>query len=127
MKTTTLETKKDSGWFLGILLLVLLAALFVSVVFGVFLGSANMDAKTVISVLLLKLFGREAPELSKAAINIVWELRLPRVLLAIAVGGGLAVAGAAMQAVTTVTDDAPRLLRRSSRAHGVFGACARGT
>ena len=116
MKTTTLETKKDSGWFLGILLLVLLAALFVSVVFGVFLGSANMDAKTVISVLLLKLFGRVSPELSKAAINIVWELRLPRVLLAITVGGGLAVAGAAMQAVTTNVMADPYILGASSGA-----------
>lgn len=113
---TTVEKKKDSGWFLAALLVVLLGALAVSIVSGVFLGSANMDGKTVIDVLLMKLFGREAPGLNKAAVSIVWELRLPRVLLAIAVGGGLAVAGAAMQAVTTNVMADPYILGASSGA-----------
>jgi iron complex transport system permease protein len=115
-KMTDVERKKDSGWLLAALLVILLGALAVSIVSGVFLGSANMDGKTVIDVLLMKLFGREAPELNKAAVSIVWELRLPRVLLAIAVGGGLAVAGAAMQAVTTNVMADPYILGASSGA-----------
>ena len=53
-----------------------------------FLGSADIDAGTVLSVLKMKIFGIENSEIERSAISIVWELRFPRVLLAIAAGGG---------------------------------------
>ena len=64
----------------------------------------------------LKLFGVENEELKRSAISIVWELRLPRVLLALAAGGGLAVAGAAMQSVTQNVMADPYILGVSSGA-----------
>ncbi len=48
--------------------------------------------------------------------GIVWELRLPRILTAAAVGAGLALAGAVMQAVTRNQLADPYLLGLSSGA-----------
>ena len=67
---------------------------------GVILGSADLTFASIIDVIRFKLFGIESEGATNAAISIVWELRLPRVLLAFAAGGSLAVAGAAMQSVT---------------------------
>ena len=48
-------------------------------------------------VLRYRLFLGHAPEPSITAERIVWQLRMPRAALAILVGGGLAIVGAAMQ------------------------------
>lgn len=95
------EKKRERRQFpLPLLALCMLAALAASIAGGILLGSADLTLGAVVDVLKLKLLGMENPELRRSAVSIVWELRLPRVLLAIAAGGGLAVAGAAMQAVT---------------------------
>ncbi len=52
--------------------------------------------------------------------TVVWEIRLPRVLLAIAVGGGLSVAGAVLQAILKNPLAEPYVLGISSG--GTFGA-----
>lgn len=56
----------------------------------------------------------------KYLINIFYEIRLPRILLAIAVGGGLSVAGAAFQALLMNPLAEPYILGISSG--GTFGA-----
>ena len=63
-----------------------------------------------------KLFGVAVEDVPSSEFYIVWNLRLPRVLLALAAGGGLAVCGAAMQAVTQNVLADPYILGVSSGA-----------
>lgn len=93
----------------------ILALLFVSILFGVILGSADLTLGTVFDVLKLKLFGTQS-DVSTSEIYIVWNLRLPRAILAVAAGGGLAVCGAAMQAITQNVLADPYILGVSSGA-----------
>ena len=83
---------------------VLCTVLFITVILSVpltsFLGSANLHIKDVLQVYASKLMPNTPAAIPKAFINIVWELRLPRAILGICVGGGLAVCGAVMQALT---------------------------
>lgn len=78
------------------------------------LGSAKIEYKDVIDVIRWKLFHHISVE--DASMYIVWDLRVPRTLLALVVGGGLAVAGASMQAVTQNVLAEPYILGGSSGA-----------
>lgn len=62
-----------------------------AILLGVFLGSQSIPPGEVVSALL----GRDSSYIG----TIVLEFRLPRVLLALVLGGGLAVAGATFQAL----------------------------
>ena len=84
----TASTGGTRGWGLGIGLCLLVA---LSVLLGVRFGSVSLSTSDVLAVL----GGGGDP----AARDIVLGLRLPRVLLALLVGGGLAVAGATFQAL----------------------------
>ncbi|MGK4578899.1 FecCD family ABC transporter permease [Kitasatospora sp. HPMI-4] len=77
----------------------LLAALLVSLACGVGLGAAELPLSHTLHLLQAGLTGGriEADEL--AAYTIVWEIRLPRAVLAATVGAGLAVTGVAVQAM----------------------------
>jgi iron complex transport system permease protein len=75
----------------------LVAAWAVSSAVAVSVGSANVPLAEVGRVLSARLGLGGVP--SETSALIVWELRLPRVLLAALVGGGLAVVGVAMQAL----------------------------
>lgn len=116
LKKHTANNKDRPAWLMPALIIALLAAIVISIVIGIFLGSADLDAKTVIDVLKLKIFNIQNAALLSSDISIVWELRLPRVLMAIAAGGGLAVAGAGMQAVTQNVMADPYILGASSGA-----------
>ena len=98
-------------------------ALVLSVMAGILLGSADLDVQTVFRVIGFKLGLQDAENLKRSAISIVWELRLPRVLLAAAAGGGLAVAGAAMQAVTQNVLADPYILGASGGASSAVALC----
>ena len=78
----------------------LTAVIIVSVPLTSFLGSAQLGIADVLQVYASKIRPDAPVSIPKAFINIVWELRLPRALLGICVGGGLAVCGAVMQALT---------------------------
>ena len=116
MQGQKIEIQERPRWVFWLVLLGLLAAVIFSIAGGILLGSADLNVSTVIDVIKLKLFGIENEELKRSAISIVWELRLPRVLLALAAGGGLAVAGAAMQSVTQNVMADPYILGASSGA-----------
>ena len=77
----------------GLAVVVVLAGLVVAALLGLATGPASLGPVDVVAALL----GRARTEL---AATVVLELRLPRVLLAAFAGGGLAVAGAAFQALT---------------------------
>ncbi|WP_415921708.1 FecCD family ABC transporter permease [Tateyamaria sp. SN6-1] len=96
-------------------------ALLFSLSIAVSVGAVSIPAGTVWGVLANKL----SPDLitpgwSAGREAIVWDIRFPRALLAILVGAGLAVVGAALQAVTRNPLADPHLLGISSG--GAFGA-----
>ena len=75
-----------------------LAALVVLLIAGVTLGSAQISPGDTIGVILWRILGIDTGHAwSSATETIVWDLRVPRVLTAMLVGAGLAVAGATLQ------------------------------
>lgn len=94
-------------------------ALLASIIAATFIGTANVDALDVISIVLRHLgLGEIAPKPPAPPLidALVWESRLPRVLLAATVGLGLSVSGAVLQAVTRNPLAEPYLLGVSSGA-----------
>ena len=100
----------------GVLYITAVVALFVSVFLACALGSSKVPLQTVMGVLGNRLFGIESTNITSSDIYIVWNLRFPRAVLAFAVGGGLAIAGAAMQSITKNVMADPYVLGISSGA-----------
>lgn len=93
----------------------LAVALVASALVALCLGPADITVGQVVGSALARLgWGGQALPATQEAI--LWELRLPRVLAAIAVGAGLALVGAVMQAVTANPLADPYLLGVSSGA-----------
>ncbi|MGH3705647.1 MAG: iron chelate uptake ABC transporter family permease subunit, partial [Agromyces sp.] len=86
-----------------------------SVVAAVTIGPAGLAPADVVASVAAHL-GIGEPTLSPLRDGIVWELRMPRVLTAAAVGAGLALCGAVMQALTRNPLADPYLLGLSSGA-----------
>jgi iron complex transport system permease protein len=94
---------------------VLVLATIASIVLAVTVGPADITARDVWASVLHHLGVGESP-LTVLRDGIVWQLRMPRVLTAAAVGAGLAMAGAVMQALTRNALADPYLLGLSSGA-----------
>ncbi|TPW72299.1 putative F420-0 ABC transporter permease subunit [Schumannella sp. 10F1B-5-1] len=98
----------------------LVLALAASIVVATTIGSADLAVGDVLRSILSHLgVPREligANPLDRLRDGIVWQLRVPRVLTAAAVGAGLAIAGAVMQALTRNQLADPYLLGLSSGA-----------
>lgn len=105
-----LRALPTAAWavLLGLLLLA-------SLIVAVGLGPANLSPADVLASVLSHL-GLGESTLSPLRDGIVWQLRMPRVLTAAAVGAGLALCGAIMQAVTRNPLADPYLLGLSSGA-----------
>ncbi len=97
-----------------VLLLSLLVLVPLSVLVAVALGSESLAWQTVWQALASRLNLTAPPE--ETAVLIVWNLRMPRVLLALIVGGGLSVVGVAMQALVRNPLAEPYILGLSSGA-----------
>lgn len=95
-----------------VVILALIASVFAACVFG----SSEIGFRTVLDVLKQQLFHIETEEIMPQKLYIIWNLRLPRALLAFVVGGGLAIAGAAMQSITRNVMADPYVLGVSSGA-----------
>lgn len=94
------EGRSGRGWFSPLrFALVLGVALVASIVAAVMIGPAELTPADVGGAIAHHLGFGDSP-LSTLRDGIVWELRLPRVLTAAAVGAGLAVSGVVMQALT---------------------------
>jgi iron complex transport system permease protein len=77
-----------------------LAALLVAIVLGIVLGTVTVPLGDTVAILAHRLLGWDVPRTWPASSEtIVLDLRLPRVIAAMAVGTGLAVAGAAFQGI----------------------------
>lgn len=98
-------------FFVTLLILILLTA--AVAIFSLFVGSSDFTFHDII----LSLFSTNKNETLK---NVLFEIRIPRVVLAIAVGGGLSVAGASFQALLMNPLAEPYILGISSG--GTFGA-----
>lgn len=108
-----MRRKTGNGiWIYGVAIILLVSSL----IMACMIGSSDVSIKSVIYILLNQIFGVEHDFIRQADIYIIWNLRLPRAILAFAVGGGLAVAGAAMQSVTRNVMADPYVLGVSSGA-----------
>lgn len=84
----------------GLLLCLLLGiALIAAMMVAFVVGPLGIDAHTVVQVIASRLGLADATGLSQQDIAVVWELRMPRALLAAMVGAALAVAGATLQSL----------------------------
>jgi len=116
------ERQRRKPWSLALCLLLLLALLLVSGLAAITWGSASLHASTVWSVVSQQLLGGGwQPDAGQGSISqqhyqIVWMVRMPRVLLAALVGAGLAVVGVVMQAMVRNPLADPYMLGVSSGA-----------
>ncbi|WP_068261193.1 FecCD family ABC transporter permease [Janibacter limosus] len=96
------------------LVVTLVGLALVSAVASLALGSEPLAVSGVIDVLRARLTGAPGPDPTYD--TIVWELRAPRVIMAMVVGAGLAMAGACMQTLVRNPLADPYLLGVSSGA-----------
>ena len=98
-----------------------IAALLASISISAGLGAVPVPSSTVVGVVANKIVpGLVEQTWSQGREAIVWEIRLPRILLACLVGAGLSLVGSALQPATRNPLADPHLLGISSG--GAFGA-----
>lgn len=125
-KTGSFRTKirgitRSRGFYIG-LLIFLIAFLVLSFLLAISLGTVSISFVDTYKIVIGKIFGQESlyEGLRKSTISIVWNMRVPRVLLGILAGGGLALCGAVMQSTVNNPIAEPYILGVSSGA--TFGA-----
>lgn len=120
MRATT-PSKPTRPWTLWVVMALGLLGLVASMSIAVSVGAIGIPMQTVWGVLVNKLVaGVVTPDWSAGREAIVWDIRLPRAILACCVGAGLAIVGASLQSVTRNPLADPHLLGIS--AGGAFGA-----
>lgn len=120
-------------------IILLIVILILSVLYAVTVGSADLSVSEVYHVILHELFGIGSADIwgSGAVHDIVWIIRLPRIIQAVGVGMGLAVVGVIMQAIVKNPLADPYILGISSGASlgatltillgaGIFGSLSVG-
>lgn len=97
--------------------LILLMLLLISIGFSVTIGSTDISIKEVYEVILYKLFGiGSAVNIKRSVADVVYLIRLPRIILAVAAGICLSVCGIVMQAIVKNPLADPYILGISSGA-----------
>ena len=103
------------------LLAFLLVALGISLFFAVSMGSIQISLSDTYRIILSKMGAPlDIGDLSKSTLAIVWNMRLPRVFLALIVGAGLSMCGSVMQSTVNNPIAEPYILGISAGA--TFGA-----
>ncbi|OOM75886.1 hemin transport system permease protein HmuU [Clostridium puniceum] len=113
------EKNQKSKHSFHLFVLTLIILLIISTILSVSFGSYKIKPSISYGVILNKIFGLSINGLSEVNIstyNVVWLIRAPRVLLAIAVGAGLAICGTVMQATVQNPLAEPYILGISSGA-----------
>src|SRR5438128_6040957 len=87
-------TARRLGFTLAVLVLLLALLVFIAIA----LGSEHLSLNSVMKIIVAEVSGRAADVPLEQRI-IIAEIRIPRILMAIAVGAALSVAGAAYQAL----------------------------
>ncbi|WP_261781137.1 iron ABC transporter permease [Clostridium botulinum] len=97
--------------------IMLLIILFISIGFAVTLGSTDISIREVYEVIFYKIFNvGDSTSGSGPVADVVWLIRMPRIILAVAVGMGLSVVGVVMQAIVKNPLADPYILGISSGA-----------
>lgn len=94
----------------------LILFLLLSVILAIFVGSVNIEPKSIFRIIVGKIFGGDLSAFDPNQVSIIWSLRFPKVLVAGFVGAGLALAGILMQAFTKNPLADPYILGISSGA-----------
>lgn len=105
------RARRTTAWILGLTL-----ALVVTVLLAVGIGAVTIPPGTTLSIVLHHTLGIGDMTWSGPRDAIVWDVRLPRVLLGVGVGAGLAACGVALQAMVRNVLADPHLLGVSSGA-----------
>ncbi|WP_223399519.1 FecCD family ABC transporter permease [Nocardioides rotundus] len=103
--------RRAAAWLVGLTL-----GLVLTIIAGVGLGASSLPVGTVARILASHLGIDLGGAWSAPADAIVWQVRLPRVLLSVLVGAGLAVCGVALQAMVRNVLADPYLLGVNSGA-----------
>jgi len=96
-------------------LLIALAILIAGLLLALTVGRYPVSISELFDIVTAKLSGR-APDVPAAAVNVIWQIRGPRVLAAALVGASLAIAGTAFQGLFRNPLVSPELLGASSGA-----------
>ncbi len=106
--------KSSKGWIL------LLLVLFILIIVAASFGAANLSLKDSVLILLTQIPGLEDKQmmgqLEEVYIKIIWQVRMPRILLAGLTGCGLSIVGATFQAIFKNPLADPHILGISSGA-----------
>ena len=94
----------------------LVVLLILTLVFAVNFGSVDIYYKDVFQIVYGKIFNKDLSAYKSSQINIIWALRLPKVIVAACTGAGLVLTGILMQAITKNTLADPYVLGISSGA-----------
>ena len=78
---------------------IILIVSIVIIILSVGIGSVPIPASISIRILFYKIFSLSYQNMDPNQVSILWNLRLPRILLAFVSGGGLAVSGVIMQSI----------------------------
>ena len=120
-----METKSNNYSFRRTVIIGIL--IFLAILLGIFaglcLGATVYTPLQVKQVLSVKLFSADPALIDNASAVILWNLRMPRIIMSLLIGGGLAVAGVAIQALTQNIMADPYILGAASGA-SVFVALA---
>lgn len=108
----------NSGKIYALTVVVLCIAVFITAIFAITLGTVDISMTTVIDVVLAKFNPEHYPKkYSEGTLHdVIWLIRMPRVVLACFVGMALAVVGVVMQAVVKNPLADPYILGISSGA-----------
>lgn len=93
-----INNTKRKNKYIGLILSLLLIII---ILFSVSLGRADLDFITVTKIVIGKIFGYKSilNNIQEYSVAIVWDIRIPRVLVGALVGAGLAVAGTVYQSI----------------------------
>ncbi|MCR5112910.1 MAG: iron ABC transporter permease [Acholeplasmatales bacterium] len=121
MKNRLNNIKKSKSYYIA-LIVILIAILLISFMVSISLGAVKIDFETTYKVVFGKLFHQSSllDGISKAKISIIWNIRVPRVILGLVAGAGLALCGCVMQATVNNPISEPYILGVSAGA--TFGA-----
>ncbi len=101
----------------GLLSITLVALCVLTLGAGISLGSTSISLGDVFASLWAGLFSPELEsQMDQGTLRIIWDIRLPRVLLSFIVGGGLSIVGVAMQTLVRNPLAEPYILGISSGA-----------
>lgn len=107
----------ETPTYIGVYVMCIVILIF-SILITITMGSVDISIKDVYEIIMYKLFSiGNAGRLSKGPVHdIVWFVRLPRIILAVTVGIGLSVSGVIMQAIVKNPLADPYILGISSGA-----------